>query len=81
MPKVEDHGFRPGDPEAIEIESIEVAAWHPDEFAQVPPTQVHLILHIPGIEWPLTLRFKGPDTLDALIAQLMRYRMLVWPNG
>ncbi len=80
MPKIEDHGFRPGEVVYLEIGSLEVASWCPDDKAQVPPTQVHLLIRLKGIDIPQVMRFKGPDTLGILIEQLTRYRREVWPD-
>lgn len=59
--------------------SIEIAAWCPDDKAQKPPEQVHLIHTYPGVNVPFILRFKSPDTLGFIIEELARYRRLVWP--
>lgn len=62
--------------------AITIAAWCPDEAAQEPPEQVHLIHIIPGIEdYPIIMRFKSPDTLGVLIEELARYRREVWPKA
>lgn len=79
-PIVEEHGFKPGIVAYLDVESLEIAPWSPDDKAELPPTQVHLIQHIRGIKEPIILRFKGPDTLGVLIEQLARYRGEVWPS-
>lgn len=64
-----------GDPE------IRIATWCPDDAAQLPPEQVHLIIITPGLEkYPLAVRFKSPDTLGFLIEELAKYRREVWPD-
>ena len=59
------------DPEAIEIGS-----WCPTPKPTVPPTQVHLTFPIAEIR--VVFRFKGPATLDRLIAALQEHRKDVW---
>jgi len=60
---------------------ITIAAWCPDEEAQLPPEQVHLVNVIPGLEeYPIIMRFKSPDTLGFLIEELTKYRREVWPD-
>lgn len=62
--------------------SITIAAWCPDENAQLPPEQVHLIHTIPSLEeYPIIMRFKSPHTLGFLIEELARYRREVWPDA
>lgn len=65
----------------FEIEVIKIAAWCPDEKAQTPPTQVHLIFNVKELPYPLVLRFENPDTLGFLLAELARYRAEVWPDA
>ena len=63
---------------------FEIAAWCPDEFALLPPEQVHFVIHWPAqmVDLPpLLLRFKSPDTLGFFIEELTRYRRIVWPNS
>jgi len=63
-----------GDPEIV------LAAWCPDDKAELPPEQVHLSFIVPGLKYPLTMRFKSPDTLSFLIEELAEYRREVWPD-
>jgi hypothetical protein len=80
--KVKRGGYRPGMELFAEIEELDVAVWCPDEFAQEPPEQVHLIITLEGMkEIPLVMRFKSPDTLGFLIEQLAHYRREVWPGA
>lgn len=63
---------------------VEIAAWCPDENAQMPPEQVHFIIHWPASMKdvpPIVLRFKSPDTIGFFIEELMKYRRVVWPNS
>jgi hypothetical protein len=70
--------FYDGDPEGFDIGS-----WSPTPQAdvdagkpQAPSTQVHLVARV----GPVTMlwRFKGPGTLDRLIAALQKHRADVW---
>lgn len=64
---------------------VEIAAWCRDEKAELPPEQVHFILHWPvslGTDMPPVLvRFKSPDTLGFIIEELIKYRRVVWPDS
>lgn len=80
--KVEKKGFHPGLEHFLEISQITVAAWCPDECAQQPPEQVHLIIEIEDLEdYPMAVRFKSPDTLAFLIEEMVTYRRTVWPDA
>jgi len=70
--------FYDGDPEGFHIGS-----WSPTPQTEVdagakqaPSTQVHLT--IPTALGKMVMRFKGPGTLDRLIAALMKHRVDVW---
>ena len=54
------------------VDGFEVFSWCPTPQPTVPPTQVHL--HIPLAGGKIVFRFKGPDTLDRLIAALQDHR-------
>jgi hypothetical protein len=63
---------------------FEICAWCPDDKAQLPPEQVHFLVHWPAQLSdlpPLAIRFKGPDTLGFFIEELVKYRREVWPDG
>jgi hypothetical protein len=62
---------------------FEITAWCPDEFAKMPPEQVHFIVHLPAVLQapPMVLRFKSPDTLGFFIEELIKYRRTVWPKS
>lgn len=80
--KVTYGGFGSGLVQFLEIEEIQIVSWCPDDKAQLPPEQVHLIQKIKGIDdIPLVMRFKSPDTLGFLIEELARYRREVWPEA
>lgn len=62
---------------------FEIAAWCPDDKAELPPEQVHFIVHWPAQLAdlpPLTIRFKSPDTLGFFIEELIKYRRTVWKD-
>lgn len=52
--------------------SIEVLSWHPTPEPTGLPTQVHL--RFPLGDAKVVFRFKGPGTLDNLIAALVDHR-------
>lgn len=54
------------------VDGISVYSWCPTPEPTVPPTQVHL--HMPVGNMTIIYRFKGPGTLDALIAALIEHR-------
>jgi REP element-mobilizing transposase RayT len=56
--------------------------YSPDDKAQMPPEQVHFIIHLPAQMQapPLVLRFKSPDTLGFFIEELAKYRREVWKD-
>jgi hypothetical protein len=56
----------------VPIEGINVYSWCPAPEPIVPPTQVHLHINLGGLT--LVMRFKGPDTLDAIIKALRDHR-------
>jgi len=63
---------------------FEIAAWCRDPDAQMPPEQVHFIIHWPANMReipPMAIRFKSPDTLGFFIEELIRYRREVWPQS
>jgi len=69
-----------GDPAGFDIYSwsptpqADVAAGKP----QAPSTQVHLYISLPPPFGRAMFRFKGPGTLDRLIAGLIKHRCDVW---
>jgi hypothetical protein len=62
-----------------EIDQIHVSEWHPLPDGQGPPEQVHMTIRIKRVPYPVVMRFKGPQTLDGLIAALQEHRDNVWP--
>jgi hypothetical protein len=75
------HGYKPGLLQVLEVESTAIAAWCPDELAQQPAEQVHLILRVRGLDYPFVVRFLGPDTLGFFLEEMARYRREVWPDA
>ena len=61
--------------------TVQIVAWGPDLEGKAPPEQVHFIMHLPGLETPLVMRFKSPDSLGFFIEELARYRQKVWPEA
>ncbi len=78
-PEVIHHSYQPGPFVAYEIESLNIAQWSPEPLPGGQVTQVHLEIHVRGLPIPLVLRFKDPDTLTAIIQQLIQHRNEVWP--
>jgi hypothetical protein len=72
---------KPGLLQVLEVESLETAVWCPDDQAQQPPEQVHLILKVKGLDYPFIVRFLGPDTLGFFLEEMSRYRRQVWPDA
>jgi hypothetical protein len=68
--------------EIYEIDSYEVASWSPGDVTKGDPTtQVHVIIHIKGIKYPLVMRLKSKRAVDELVGLLTEYRDEVWPEG
>lgn len=61
-----------------EIDSIEVAEWHPLPNGEGQPTQVHMILTMKDSPIPLIVRFKSRRPVDSLIMALMTHANGVW---
>ncbi len=59
---------------------VQIAAWCPDDEANLPPEQVHFVFNVQELSVPLVLRFKSPDTLGFFIEELIKYRRTVWPD-
>lgn len=59
---------------------FDIFSWSPapEGTVDAPVTQVHLHLCADGGSARFVLRFKGPDTLDRLIAALQDHRRDVW---
>ena len=65
----------------VRLDSIGVFEWHPLPEGRGKPTQVHMVMNLEGTDdISLIIRFKGPGTLDAVIAALATHRFNVWPN-
>jgi hypothetical protein len=62
-----------------EIESVEVAEFHPLPNGQGSPTQVHVIMTITELDYPLTMRIKSRQACEQLIHALMTHSKAVWP--
>ena len=80
-PRIEGNS-RPKMPDAgMEIESYTIASWCPDDDAQEPPEQVHLMINLQSNPFPMVMRFKSPKTIGALVEGLIAYRKEVWPDA
>lgn len=60
--------------------TIEIGAWSPRNDGK-DPTQVHFVMKLNGLDTPLVLRYKSPDSLGFFIEELARYRKMVWPDA
>ncbi len=64
---------------------FEILAWCRDDKAELPPEQVHFVMHWPAqmkdLLPPMAIRFTSPDTLGFFIEELTRYRREVWPDS
>jgi hypothetical protein len=63
-----------------EIESISVMEYHPLPDGQGKPEQVHMVLDVAGIPYPLVVRFKTRRPVDELIVALIAHANNVWPK-
>lgn len=62
-----------------EIESVEVAQFHPEPDGKGRPTQVHVMMTISELDFPLTMRIKSKVACEQLIFALMEHSKEVWP--
>jgi hypothetical protein len=63
----------------LDIQEFGVASWSPGaEGEGVPPTQVHVLMRVGGVDMPLILRLKSRAVTDSLIAALIEHRDYVW---
>ncbi len=63
----------------FEVESMEIAEFHPLPDGQGPPTQVHIIMMITELDYPLTMRIKSRRACEEIIFALMTHSKAVWP--
>lgn len=78
MSTVEESGYSKAPSRVYEINSLEVAQWSPS-VEPGPATEVHLLIEMEGLPFPLVMRFKSPDTLKLMIEQMIQHRREVWP--
>ncbi|MCG9133158.1 hypothetical protein J5I95_15885 [Candidatus Poribacteria bacterium] len=64
----------------VPLEYISIREWHPDDNAEQPPEEVHVILPFDNVV-ELGIRFKSPDTLGFIIEELIAYRKSVWQDA
>ena len=65
----------------IKLDSLHIMEYHALPDGQGPPTEVHLMLVVDGLEdMPMIARFKSPKSLDKLIAALATHRYNVWDD-
>jgi hypothetical protein len=61
----------------VTARSINIVSWCPTPQPTVPPTQVHMLISVAD-DVTIVMRFKGPATLDTVIAALQSHRREVW---
>ncbi len=77
-PDIEARGFGLAPTSGLDVEEIEIIEWCPNLEGE-NPTQVWMILRVKDDpETPIIMRFKGPATLDAVIASLTTHRIGVF---
>lgn len=61
---------------------LDIVSWCPDEHAQEPPTQVHMIQDLGSAmgNAKAVLRLKSGVGVDKVIAALYEHRLFVWPD-
>lgn len=75
MPEVTRHGFTgPLRGPFAEIESIQVAEWCPTPDGTGPAEQVHLVIRVRGLEFPLVMRMKTGPAVDVIADALALHR-------
>ena len=62
-----------------DVEKIVIGEFIPK--GEKKPTQVHLLIYLKGNPTPQVMRFKSPDTLGDLIAELSASRDRVWKDA
>lgn len=62
-----------------EVESIEITEFHPLPDGQGAPTQVHVVITLTELDYPLTLRIKSRRVCEEIIHALMTHSKAVWP--
>lgn len=64
------------------VDSIDILEYHPDDRAQDPATQVHVLMQLKHIPDPVfALRFKKPEILGFFIEELIAFRKHVWADA
>jgi hypothetical protein len=65
--------------EVLEVENYEVASWSPGAVNEgIPPTQVHFLLNLRGMAYPLVMRLKTWNAVTKLMDALKAHRDYVW---
>jgi hypothetical protein len=61
----------------VAFEGYTVAEWSPGRVSEdVPPTEVHLLIPVPGLKFGLRLKSASP--VDELVGVLLEHRKNVW---
>jgi len=64
------------------MDAISIVEYHPDDKAQDPATQVHVLMRIKDYdEAVFALRFKKPEILGFFIEELIAFRKHVWADA
>lgn len=64
-----------------DIKGLSVKEWHPLSDGKGEPTQVHLVLEVEGIPYPIILRLKSRRLVDELMTALLSHAINVWGKG
>lgn len=64
----------------LEALSLHVASWSPSSDPRKPPTQVHIIVEMKELPYPIVIRIKSRDACSEIIQALRTHRDDVWPK-
>lgn len=79
--EIPPHDLPPGTV-GITIGGYEVASWSPGNLSEnLPPTEVHFLLEIDGIDAKFALYLKSARAIDELISTLQEHRNFVFKDA
>jgi hypothetical protein len=62
----------------LDVESISINEWYPDSKAEMPPEQVHIVLDVKQLPFPIVLRLKTKAVADSISGALNEHIKNVW---
>jgi hypothetical protein len=65
----------------LHVDNIRVAEYHGLPDGMGPPTEVHLLITVPAMRYPLIMRMKSRQVVDELIQALTNHRNHVFRNN